>query len=501
MALYQNVVGEGVPDETTVHVTVMDGEIIEVRTEQMAGGPLSNWPAGAGAKIATAYTAATFPDNSVLDQGTPDRGTLTTIQKQDRFLVLMDCGRWGGPMGVGGPQQRCFGLVWGGWAALCEYFPNNNYANDQNLVLDTGTGKPIAGFPINELLVQLRGNGGASIKLIKAEWSPTPATWQPDWNTLYLILPDFHLPVSARTSGQQTTDGPCMGRYKYCEPYIVPDPAGLSSNSHLTQHPNDESFVNDALSGKQVFSRSGDTWFDRYRAGDIFGNATNSAVRDLVDFAARINAAAHRTRIHFVQLGDMYDLWIGLDAFFSEQPTQTVMLKNSSSILAGNFIDFWCNRTNEIFDRTPIPDPANPGATKPAGMISALTGLSVKQKSWIWGNHDNYLAAHTPAGIPPRVRDVRGPGVFIDHGQRYDPVNRDGAVSGQQTTNTVFEFPVIRSFDPTRRGYYTSGATTSYLVQPDFGIYVMGHTHSPYLTRVRIKVREQPKVPPRPHTR
>lgn len=493
----RSVVGEEVPDESTVVImTDDDGKIKKVEAQQMAGGALTGWPAGVGAKVATAWTSLTFPDAVRIDRAQPLEGApgpVATVRVREPVFVLMDCGRWGGPMSVGGPAQRYFGLVWGPWAALCEYCPDNSCANDRNLITDGGTGKPVPGHALNELLVQLRGTGGASIRLVKAEWSPAPnvndKNWATDWSTIYVVLPDLHLPVSVRATGDPATDGARMGRFEYTDPYSVPNPHGPSSMSHFTVSPDGNGMVTNPLTGAFELGTSGQTWFKRYRDGDIFGLPTSPACRDLVDFCRRLSAAPHRSRIHFVQVGDMYDLWIGLIAFFDEQPSDRMVLGDRDGVRAGDFVDFWCNRTNQIFDATPVPDPAAPGGTRPLGMISAMNGVAVREKSFLWGNHDNYLAAHTPGGIPQRIRAIRRNGVYIEHGQRPDPSNRDGTLSGHSTTNQVFKMPVMRAFDPTRRGYYTTASAVAYAQNPDFGVYVMGHTHMPYLSRVRVRVK------------
>lgn len=497
----QSIVGEEVPDSTTVTFKVDEhGTIMRVETEQMAGGPLTGWPSGVGAVLATAGAAAIFPLSVRVDPTGAD--SLATVQARAHSFAFLDCGRWGGPMSVGGPGQRYFGVVWGPWAALCEFHPDNSCANDQNLITDQSTGKPIAGHAINELLIQLRGSGGASVKLVKALWSDTPnpgnQNWTPDWSTIYVVLPDLHLPVSALTGSATASDGKGMGRLEYTDPYdaTLPPPPyeTIGKTVHLT--PDDEGMVNDPFGGGRVLGDTARTWFSRYRAGDIFGLPGGSAAADMVEFARRLSAASHRSRIHFVQIGDMYDLWIGLIAFFDQEPTDAVSIGDRNGIRAGDFIDFWCWRTNDLFDKT-VP----PGASAPLGMISSLVNLPVREKSWLWGNHDNYLAVHTPAGVPRRIKEVRRNGIYVEHGQRSDPSNRDGELSGQSTTNSVFKHPVMRKLDPTRRGYFTSGAAASYVRKPDFAVYVMGHTHMPYLTTVRIKVERYVSPPPRPRPR
>ncbi len=489
----KSVVGEEVPDETVVRIFVgLRGQITSVETPQMAGGPFTGWPHDQGAIAATAFTALAFPYAVRIDPANKVEGAQwVTVRARDPVFVLMDCGRWGGRMTVGGPSQRYFGVVWGPWAALCEYCPDSSYANDQNLIADPGTGKPVPNHPINELLLQLRAGGGASIRLVKAEWSPAPNTndtnWKTDWSTIYVVLPDLHLPVSVRPPGPGV-DGARMGRFGYCDAYTVFNPKAKIPLTQVT--PGADGMVTNPLTGSVELGESGQTWFKRYRDGDIFGLPDSTACRDLVDFCRRLSGAPHRSRVHFVQVGDMYDLWIGLIAFFDDLKTDRIVLGDRDGVRAGDFIDFWCDRTNQIFDATPVADPTAPGGTRPLGMISAMTGLAVREKSFLWGNHDNYLAAHTPAGIPQRIREIRKGGVYIEHGQRPDPDNRDGNISGHSKTNGVFVHPSLRAFDPTRRGYFTSGAALAYAQRPDFGVYVMGHTHMPYLSRVRVQLQK-----------
>ena len=498
----KSVVNEEVPDEMQVTFGVdANGIVRKVKGQQMAGGPLVGWPDGVGAKVVTAWTSATFPDRITLEPA-PDPALITSLRKTQVAFAYLDCGRWGGPMKVGGPQQRCFGLIWGPWAALCEFAPNDSFANDGHLIPDKGN-------LLNEVLLQLRGSGGASVQLIKYVYSPAPnpdsRNWKTDWATVYLVLPDFHLPISVRTPGTAGSDGPAMGRYGYRDAYMVPNPRGPSSLSHFTVVPGPDGMVTNPLNQQVEMGQSGQTWFERYREGDIFGLPGGSADRDLRNFLDRLARAPVRDKVHLVHVGDMYDLWIGLDAFFDQAPTSRVRIGDRQGIKAAEFIDYWCWETNRLFGGDYV-DRATQAMVKGSGTLAALANLPVREKSWLWGNHDNYLAppeegegGHTPGWVPRRRRQIRQNGVFIEHGQRRDPSNRDGELDGHTKTNQVFASPPLRAFDPTRRGFFTTDSAAQFLMKPDFGVYAMGHTHMPFLTKVVISVETAPPPPgPRP---
>ena len=310
-------------------------------------------------------------------------------------------------------------------------------------------------------------SAGSSVKLIKSQWAFTPASTPAvadlDWSTIYVILPDMHLPIVGASPGDVLYNMPGgtlaapfdddgMGRFDY--PKVCSQPG---------------KYVLDQDVGAMKIIE----WFRRYHAGDIFGGPTGSAANDLTAFMDLLGKCSVKDQIHFVQVGDMYDLWIGLDCFFDQRTDQVVHTGDRNGITPENFVHFWVDRTNKVF---------------PA-MMTALNSAAVSKKSWLWGNHDNYLAAHTPAGMTGarRIKEIRKGGIYIEHGQRGDASNRDGEVSGQSTTNSVFQHPSLRSFDPNRRDFFTTTAAISYIENPDFCVYAMGHTHSPFLTKLNIR--------------
>ena len=460
--------GEPMPDEMTITLWVDNsGNIIKV------DAPLGKWPDGAGKWAATAWKEAWFSSEAWVQPNPIKDGNFHTLDQPKQSFTYLDCGRWGGPAALSSKAQRDFGIVWGPWAALCQFVPDASQNTPANYIQANGAR---ADNVINDVIDGLR-SANSSVKLIKSLWSTTPANTPAikglDWNPIYVILPDMHLPiidadpvaVTYKLPGgemQAPYDENRMGRFDYPEVRMEPGKYVLDTND-----------------GAMKIME----WFRRYHAGDIFGGPTGAAAVDLTVFLGLLGKCSLKDRIHFVQVGDMYDLWIGLDCFFDKLDAQTVQIGDRNGIKAGDFIGFWVDRTNKVFP----------------GMMSALGSVAVGQKSWLWGNHDNYLASqggHTPGTLTgaARIKEIRKGGIYIEHGQRGDSSNRDGETSGQSMTNTVFQYPVVRSFDPNRRDYFTTTAAISYASNPDFCVYAMGHTHSPFLTRVNVMVKRY--VPP-----
>jgi hypothetical protein len=264
-----------------------------------------------------------------------------------------------------------------------------------------------------------------------------------------------------------------MGRHEYRD--IISSPSLHSDDGCYPRTPKE-------------FGEGAMRWFKKYAAGDIFGDGNSPAARSLDKFLGMLESIKlpEGRSLHFVQIGDMYDYWIGLEQYFSQLETHTIAFDGRSNeairLDVRQFVNFWAERTQQAMQG----DNCN--------VVVRLNQLSQKiPSSFLWGNHDNYLAKHTPIvsggpPIPTRVPQIRTGGVLIEHGQRGDPENRDGESSGHATTMKVFNRPVFRSLDPNRRNLFTALAGVSYVSNPDFHVYVMGHTHSPFLTRLRIDV-------------
>ncbi|MCC7133361.1 MAG: hypothetical protein IT352_11960 [Gemmatimonadales bacterium] len=496
MAPFTNSTGETSPDEIFVNLIVRPGPDKDHRTlvrvdsgnSKQGGVPLK--PEEFAQKAATIGAQGLNFANPIVTSRSLDAKVFDSITKSSHSILLMDVGRWGGPAPTGKPlgvRQRDFGVVAGTRAALCEFQPvGTTIPAAEFLILDPA-GKPID-HPINTFLTEMRKAGG-SVRIMRHDNSTNPNSlgkWVQDTTTVHVILPDLHLPICTSKPAKTTDDGHHMGRFEYQKGVV-----GV-----VEKVPDDHGMVKPIFgSGPAELGSGALRWFDRYLAGDIFGHADESAAVDLIKFLDVIEAIKLPAplSLHFTQLGDLYDLWIGLDRFFSEQPTHSVVLQNNGGILAGDFIDHWCRRTEAAL----MPASGDPRKNV-VSRLNALSLGSAIRSSWLHGNHDAYLAAHTAQKVgggnmfAPRKPLVSEGGTRIEHGQRGDPQNRDGATSGHSGTNQVFAFPVIRSFDPNRRNFYFALAAVTYAEVPDFHIFVMGHTHSPFLTRMKLRMLELP---------
>jgi hypothetical protein len=483
MANFINLFNEVSPEQTTVRVFVetKNGRAtiknVEAQNSLQLLEPISpaSW----------INTLAVSPGAQILNFISPniseqpaDFNAAVSLTRVPQEVVFLDVGRWGGPK-PSGAKQRNFGLVWSTFVVLCEFESKDPQLDTDAHLLRDDAGVVRPNNPINDFLRAVR-SAGSSVRVHKSLNSTNPnfnKGWTQNQTDLYIIIPDLHLPVC--TSKPKTSDGPHMGRHSY----LAPDPASGS-------FPDNEGMVIDRVTLLKRFGFFADFWFDRYLNGDIFGGPEESAAQDMDRFLGVLEAMTFTAGItpHFVQIGDMYDLWIGLERFFSEQATHSVVLRNGTDrqkgILAGVFIDFWADRTHLAMQ-----------AKSGANIVARLNRLNRNAKfktSWLFGNHDNYLSAHPPVTsvgepVPRRKREVHEGGILIEHGQRGDPDNRDGSISGHKTTNDVFDVAPIRKLDPNRRNFFTALAATTYVSKPDFHMFVMGHTHSPYLTRLRIE--------------
>ncbi len=165
------------------------------------------------------------------------------------------------------------------------------------------------------------------------------------------------------------------------------------------------------------------------------------------------------------------------------------------------------------------------GNTETLWNKAILDGLDSLGMRSIYGNHDGYRGdpllknGAGRAACDPWISD---PGIWVEHGHRWDDYNRDGMAFGAGVTNIVYYyFDDIVGLDGTlgnlsyfidqEREAFIPGAALWFLlinygkhpkngqkldaffsqsgktVHP-FGIYISGHTHSPELLRVRFEL-------------
>jgi hypothetical protein len=279
---------------------------------------------------------------------------------------------------------------------------------------------------------------------------------------LYILLPDLHLPVVAAPTPRIKE----VREYRYYHGESIP----------YVRRVVDDGLASKGRSPYNQGSPNTIRWFGKYFRGDIFGK---EAAVDLDLFLRLLNSFEKKEHIHLVQLGDMYELWLGFKRYFAEseesKPQVIARPGRIDSMTAAEFISYWVRTTNSN--------------SICAQVIKAFENLNVKSKTWLYGNHDNYLAlpSVTSGQFPARFPQYRVGGLLMEHGHAPDPHNRDGAISGHKWTNRNFNFPVLRSFDPSRRWLWLTHAALLWAAKPDFAIYAMAHTHSPFLTKLKVR--------------
>lgn len=450
----------------------------------------------------------------------PTKGSAAVGTVKHSFLYL-DCGRWGGDFLKGG--QRTFGVVWGRWAALCEFKDVSNapFINPPQINDPNPKKNEINGF-FEELAMR-----GIEVKLLRSAHSETqlsfynsklplrePITVKED--RVYVIIPDLHLPIiskdlSVASLKKDQGDGlEGLGRISGNAFKLVTKNNKLQLKSQFFTNlkkpgytdlgTNKFGAINDKDLNKEF---SVVNWHTKYREGDIFQKNRKDAENDLISFLKAIRGITRRgtksqnetigmsnnSMLHLMQIGDMYELWIGLGRFFKRANNSVVLEKckvdfngvPDNNIQPEEFITKWVAKTDANF-------PNLIKAFKEATRESAQT--------FLYGNHDNYLAAFTPPNMIKREKERRKGGHYFEHGHRGDSFNRDGATEGHVITQAVHHMPSIRRLDPNRRPEFIATAALSFLQKPDFVIYGMGHTHNPYLTKVIIEFVELPTRPP-----
>lgn len=358
------------------------------------------------------------------------RTKIQRIRKRPYSFIYMDCGRWGGDKSNKHGMQRNFGIIWGKWVVLCNYLGFGYKLPD--IIDKRNKGKALIDRFIRGLCTPK-----SSVYIIKKLYCHEAKNV--NWNKIYILLPDLHLPIVTYKWGYQ-----------------------LEVEGRFTT---DLADINVSL----------DRWYKLYKDGDIF----NGAAKDLTDFFLLVcsNPEVKAQHLHIVQLGDMYDFWVGIKLFFQKSKHGfPIQVSRSGRKIIKKLVMRTHQENKSLFD---------------AIQYAIDSG---HRMTFLYGNHDNYLAhgiCPYIQGFPRRKNDLLIDNIYMEHGHDADSSNRDGATSGYSITRGVFFFSKIRSFDPNRRAIWTLNAVLSWIKKPKFLIYVMAHTHSPYLTRVEFTLKAQ----------
>jgi hypothetical protein len=399
-------------------------------------------------------------------------------------FMYIDAGLWAGSKASGSrgnfDKHRNFALIHQNWGVICDFVPSDQRVVNDNVVhqapSDSGVQRTLNGVqPINDLLRAIAGTDNR-VKVLKAMKYHGPHG-RSDPDSIYIFIPDMHIPLlrgipPAQDSGLYQTDGPNAGRWRYGSG-TRPLTGGPTPNSHQE-------------------------WFERYAAADI----AEGGPSDMSAFLDRVEGFSEK-RVQMVQLGDMIDLWIGMDMFYesTEANEREVTLRDVETpdgVMRGvDFLDHWCARA---------VDGQPPGISRPVQRNSRPNAEAIRRLAtstvdpvYLHGNHDCYFLRHTPSamGRPRQASWGQRVGILAEHGHQGDESNRDGAWLGHWVTdNVAFWYPDGRKYemyvpgrDPRGDGLTLAARRFARRVrsrEPPFAFYVMGHTHVFGMGKVRV---------------
>ncbi|APR77638.1 Hypothetical protein A7982_02985 [Minicystis rosea] len=400
-------------------------------------------------------------------------GGPSTLSPAERSFLYLDVGRWGGSQFY--PSARDFGIVCGRTAVLCAF------------KTDKGSASPIPNTynrpevdHINALLAHLGTGSLGKVKVRRYDTARTLLPGNADVNPdrIFVIVGDMHLPV---ITNMRDTHGARMGRIPGRDDRDTPEqwiPTGEGPVIHIPAHTSNGGMVEqDAIDWYRAFNGANAAGVHEHKGADIF----EEAGPDLSELTRLLNAFS-AFPLHLLQLGDMVDLWIGLERFFVEHPSRVVLDTSKQNPDPVTWINHWTDRTLN--------------GTSQSDHVKRFLAFSNGHKNWLYGNHDNYLAAHNPTVLTQasgglnrqETFDERQTRLFASHGHKWDSSNRDGATRGQAITQLAFSHPSVRSVEPGGRRATITGAVELFLSREanPFCVFAMGHTHVGILTRVTV---------------
>ena len=284
-------------------------------------------------------------------------------------------------------------------------------------------------------------------------------------------------------------------------------------------------------------------WFEYYveGVGGPPANIFEHAGDDLVLFVDGLNDYRKQNPsclpLQFHQLGDMLDFWIGFTSHYvpsgSYQPSGMHTVDNASifpvdparspqdpplSQYGIDLVNHWTNNCLSITQQG-------------RRVASAIEGVKSFEPHFCYGNHDNYLGGGGglspeylgPSGkthLMPRKAFFHEENLFMEHGHQWHAANADNAPIlpgsglllgtnspfGQFVTQAAFIRPQpIRNFEGSAAALVSdlSGqdygqrltqmayAADKFAKTNSFYCYVMGHTHSSVLCRVKLRRAER----------
>ncbi len=248
---------------------------------------------------------------------------------------------------------------------------------------------------------------------------------------------------------------------------------------------------------EKTTEKDAEDWFGHYhgdeekKGGDIFQNAGG----DLCEFLALLldyQKQGSTPSAKLIQLGDLYDFWLGLKlAFKTMQPPKMFLDPDTQS-----FLDFW---RNETLHHTSEP-------TRKA--IKLLHDLNPE---FVYGNHDGYRATSLWKDVPEKKvsENFVTQGIWAEHGHQSDVFNQDSnAVIGWAFTQLGLIIPESRNWEVDLREFeiwlfknlckrlICIRHAAEQCQNENKRVYVMGHTHEPLLKKVHVVEQDQEKSQP-----
>jgi hypothetical protein len=407
-------------------------------------------------------------------------------------FVYLDCGAWADDANGKGTKRRNFGLVCGPHVYLCEFKGGE------------GPGADTPSVPSVRRLFEEMGENGCAFEVINYVDASAVAKKGVDIQlasrtytnpALYLIMPDLHLPpASWFLKPDDHLPGPPafipLGGTPRVPVWLGKTPAFNSAPSEGPDWP----YWYEQIENYRMY---GD-YNSRRHPADI----SKTAGDDLSTFLNGLCKLSPATKklLHFFQLGDMFELWLSRPYQFKPGAGAPEWKDGSKSVMrvAGWALEVMIQNARVLES------------------LRALESAGLVEVAYVFGNHDAYLKdaeLNNQLGLYQRWSTLAGldSDLFIEHGHRFDPHNYDnvslGLLAGPVISNLVFLSPGLRgleddaqkdfsalTFSPENRICYLQGASLVYLWkrrsgEKPFSIYVMGHTHDPFLCVFRIVTR------------
>ncbi len=238
-------------------------------------------------------------------------------------------------------------------------------------------------------------------------------------------------------------------------------------------------------------------WFARYhgthdkKGADIFEDAGT----DLLLWLALLkdyNQAkeGNNLPVRLMQLGDLFDFWIGLKCPFSLTHGARSFPNKKAAL---EFVQYWMDETLRSPSINYLWNFDKHAATRPD-----------LKTVFLYGNHDTYMGSLLPAIVKERFED--DPGLVAQHGHQEDTFNKEeNAARGYLLTQAAFSDDYIRGIeDPmsalgptlfggswTRLDLAEMALRTCVFDRVNLGkkpamTFVMGHTHEPVLQVIHV---------------